>query len=231
MIKRFVSLTGEGGATTNTRAAAALYALDVPLNESRTFTSIAGHGIDGVRVTWHFQEFSPRWGAAAAMLKAWDDQQHAADHPDCPLVNIKAAFLRYSEIVRQIKDGTMQCKAPPAERCSTRSSKQAAAMERLGHPIVGVTFSDGGYWFHFPQAAASDFSLWELPSGELEKRLPDSLISYLWCAFYNHEVMVDFIKQSGAQFAAVAHRGRVAYIGKDSDQNQINQLERLLYRR
>lgn len=231
MLPRFVSLTGEGGATTNTRAAAALYALDVPLDETRTFTSIAGDGINGVRVTWHFKEASPRWGQSAAMIKAWDDEAHAAAHPDCPLVNIKAAFKRFAELTTEIKQGTLVMKAPPEAKCSTRCTRTAAAMERLGHPMTGTSQVDGFTWFHFPQSAASDFALWELPNGELEKRLPDALISYLWCAFFNHRVMVDFIKRNGAQFAAVKHRGRTAYIGKECDKNQINQLERILFHR
>lgn len=231
MQTRFVSLTGEGGATTNTRAAAAIYALDVPLDEHRTLTSMAGDGIHGVRVTWHFKEASPRWGQSSAMIKAWDDREHAARHPDCPLVNIKAAFVRHAEIVREIKEGRLECKAPPAAKCSTHCTKTAAAMERLGHPIAGITFADGRYWFHFAQVAAADFALWELPPGELEKRLPDSLISYLWCAFDNHRVMVDFIKDRGPQFAAVRHRGRTAFIGRDCNQSHINQLEKLLYRK
>lgn len=43
--------------------------------------------------------------------------------------------------------------------------------------------------------------------------------------------MVDFIKQDGPQFAAVKHRGRTALIGKDMEQSQLDQLEKLLYRR
>jgi hypothetical protein len=89
---RFVGVTGEGGATANTRAAAALYALDVPLDLQRTLTSMAGDGINGVRITWHFAESSPTGDSSAKMLKAWDDQEWARANPDCPLVNIKAGL-------------------------------------------------------------------------------------------------------------------------------------------
>ena len=229
-LPRFVGITGEGSATTNTRAAAALVAYDVPLDQARTFTSAKGHGITGTKITWHLAETSPR-GDTSAMLKAWDDLEYAKRNPDCPLVRIKAAFLRNAEIVRKIKEGTLEPFAPSVPFIETPHTATAAAMEQLGHEIIGIAYGVGGYKFRFHQAAAPDFALWSLPPGELEKRLPEALISFLWCAFENHRVMVDFIKQRGAQFAAVEHRGRVAYVGSDMPKHQLDQLDRLLHRK
>lgn len=230
-LPRFVSLTGEGGATTNTRAAAALVAYDVPLDVSRTLTTISGDGITGVKVTWHLAELSARGESSAEMLKAWDNQEYAKANPDCPIVCIKAAFLRHAELVREIQQGTIELFAPSVPFIETTHTQTAAAMEKLGHPIIGIAYGTNGYKFRFSQAAASDFALWTLPAGELEQRLPNALISYLWCAFDNHKVMVDFIKDRGPQFAAVHHRGRTAYVGADMSKEQINQLDRLLYRK
>jgi len=231
MFPRFTILTGDGGATANTRCAAALYALDVPLDLSRTATTITGDGINGVSVTWHFKESSLKRGSTAAMIKAWDSREHAAANPDCPIVNIKAAFVRSAELTRQAKQGTLDCKAPPPGACSTCSPQQAAAMEQLGHPIAGITLQDGRYFFHFAQAAAPDFALWDLPPGELEKRLPEALIAFLWCSFDNHRRMIDFIKREGPQFAAVSHRGKTAFISKTDSADQINKIEKILYRK
>jgi hypothetical protein len=230
LLPRFIGVTGEGGATTNTRAAAALIAYDVPLDAARTLTSVKGDGINGTRVTWHLGEHNPRGESSQKMLKAWDDFHYAKANPDCPIVRMKQSFVRHAELVRSIKEGTIECKAAPVPFLETRSTKMTAAMEQLGHPVAGIAYGDEGYKFRFSQAAASDFALWHLPPGELEKRLPDALISYLWCAFTNHDAMVSFIK-TGAQFASVKHGERTAFIGADMPQDKINQLEKLLYRR
>jgi hypothetical protein len=227
---RFVGVTGEGGATTNTRAAAALYALDVPLDLQRTLTSIAGDGINGVRITWHFAESSPSGNSSSKMLKAWDDQEWAKANPDCPLVNIKAAFIGYAEIIRSIQEETIECKAAAVPFLETADSRMVACMVKLGHPICGIAYRDGQYRFRFNQCAGADFAVWNTIDPARTNH-PDTLLHALWCAFDCHKRMVDFIKQSGPQFAAVKHRGRTALIGKDMEQEQINQLEKLLYRR
>jgi hypothetical protein len=227
---RFVGVTGEGGATTNTRAAAALYALDVPLDLQRTLTSIAGDGIKGLQITWHFGEASPNGDSSAKMIKAWDDQEWARNNPDCPLVNIKAAFLAYAEIARSIKEGTLECRPADVPFLETVDTKMAACMVKLGHPISGVAYRDGKYRFRFNQCAGADFAVWNSVDSARTKH-PDTLLHALWCAFDCHQRMVDFIKRDGPQFAAVKHRGRTALIGKDMEQEQINQLEKLLYRR
>jgi hypothetical protein len=227
---RFVSVSGEGGATTNTRAAAALYALDVPLDTARTLTSMAGDGVNGVRITWHFAEFSPKGESSARMIKAWDDREHARQNPDCPLVNIKQAFLIYAEIARSIKEGTIECSVAPVPFLETEDAKMAAAMVKLGHPIAGVAYRDGRYRFRFSQAAGVDFALWTTIDPTRTKH-PDTLLHALWCAFDCHHRMVDFIKRDGPQFATVQHRGRTALIGRDMQQQEIDQLEKLLYRK
>lgn len=227
---RFVGVTGEGGATTNTRAAAALYALDVPLDLARTLTTMAGDGINGVRITWHFAEESPTGNSSAKMLKAWDDLEYAKVNPDCPLVNIKAAFIAHAEIVRSIKDSSIECRAAAVPFLETPDTRTVAAMVKLGHPISGITYRDGQYRFRFNQGAGADLSVWNSIDPTRTKH-PDTLLHALWCAFDCHQRMVDFIKRDGPQFAAIKHRGRTALIGKDMEQQQINQLEKLLYRR
>lgn len=227
---RFVGVTGEGGATTNTRAAAALYALDVPLDMARTLSSMAGDGINGIRITWHFAEASPSGDSSAKMIKAWDDREWAKANPECPLVNIKAAFLGHAEIIRSIKDGSIECRAAAVPFLETPDTRTVAAMVRLGHPISGVAYRDGQYRFRFNQCAGADLAVWNSIDPTRTKH-PDTLLHALWCAFDCHKRMVDFIKREGPQFAAVKHRGRTALIGKDMEQEQINQLERLLYRR
>ena len=227
---RFVGVTGEGGATTNTRAAAALYALDVPLDLHRTLTSIAGDGINGVRITWHFAEVSANGDSSAKMIKAWDDREWARSNADCPLVNIKAAFLGYAEITRSIREGTLECSPAAVPFLETEDTRMVACMVKLGHPIAGIAFLNGRYRFRFDQCAGADFAVWASIDPTRTKH-PDTLLHALWCAFDCHQKMVDFIKQDGPQFAAVKHRGRTALIGKDMEQSQLDQLEKLLYRR
>ena len=227
---RFVGITGDAGATVNTRAAAALYALDVPLDIHRTLTSMAGDGINGVRITWHFAESSPNGDSSAKMLKAWDDREWAKANPTCPLVNIKAAFIAYAEIIRSIREGVIECMTSPVPFLETEDTRMVACMVKLGHPITGVAFRDGRYRFRFNQCAGADFAVWSSINPTCTKH-PDTLIHALWCAFDCHKRMVDFIKREGPQFAAVSHRGRTALIGKDMEQEQINQLEKLLYRK
>ena len=227
---RFVGVTGEGGATTNTRAAAALYALDVPLDLHRTLTSIAGDGINGVRITWHFAEVSANGDSSAKMIKAWDDREWARSNPDCQLVNIKAAFLGYAEITRSIREGTLECSPAAVPFLETEDTRMVACMVKLGHPIAGIAFLNGRYRFRFDQCAGADFAVWASIDPTRTKH-PNTLLHALWCAFDCHQRMVDFIKQDGPQFAAVKHRGRTALIGKDMEQSQLDQLEKLLYRR
>jgi hypothetical protein len=227
---RFVGITGEAGATTDTRLAAALYALDVPLDTHRTLTTMAGDGIRGVRVTWHFAEASPSGDSSAKMIKAWDDREWAKAHPECPLVNIKQAFIGYADIARGMKEGTLECFAPPGPFIETQDARMAACMVRLGHPITGIAYADGKYRFRFPQAAATDFEIWTTINPARTKH-PDTLLHVLWCAFDCHYRMVGFIKNSGPQFATVNHRGRTAMVGRDMEKSQIDQLEKLLYRR
>ena len=232
MATRFsmVSLTSEAGATENTRAAAALTALDFPLNKARTLTSIAGDGVKGLQVTWHFEKECPQGNSSALALKEWDNPKRAKEHPDCPLVAIKAAFIRSAELARFTRDeDRLDLPGPcPPPFCETPDTRKAAAMERLGHPLKGVRRVGVEYRFQFAQAAAADFAAWDTPG--LDVRLPDSLITYLWCSFDNHRLMVDAIKQQGAQFAAVRHRERVAYVGRDMPKTQLDQLDRLLHR-
>lgn len=233
MVTRFqiVSLTGEAGATTNTRAAATLAALDMPLDLKRTFTSMRGDGIHGTQVTWHFAETCPKGNSSAKMIKAWGDPEWEEKNPDCPLVNCKKMFIRSADLAL-FTQGKLNLHLPspiPPPFCETPDTRKAAAMERLGHPIKGVRRLGPEYRFQFDQSAATDFALWDDPKTHV--RLPDALISYLWCAYDQHRGMVDFIKRIGAQFAAVEHRGRWAFVGKDMDQAAIDGLERLLYRK
>lgn len=227
---RFVGITGEAGATTNTRLAAALYALDVPLDVHRSLTSISGDGINGIRITWHFAESSPKGDSSAKMIQAWDDREWAKANPDCPLVNIKQAFLGYAEIARSIKESTLDCTPCAVPFLETDDAKMAACMVKLGHPISGIAYRDGRYRFRFNQCAGTDFAVWSSIDPARTSH-PDTLLHALWCAFDCHSSMVDFIKKSGPQFAAVKHRGRTALIGRDMEQAQLDQLEKLLYRR
>lgn len=228
---QFVSLSGEAATTTDTRLAAALYALDVPFDGEKMADTFAGDGIKGKFCSWYFKTHNPKGESSAAMLKAWDDRDYAASNPLCPLVNIKAAFIRHAELVRQIQEGVLECKVAPSPFLETPDTKMAAAMERLGHPIQGIAYRDGQYRFRFSQAAGADFALWTLPPKELERRLPDALISYLWCAFDNHRQFIDLVKKPKASFAVVEHKGRRAVVGENISQSHSDFIEKNLYRK
>jgi hypothetical protein len=228
---RYTSITSHGDATTNTRAAAALVACDVPLEKAKSLTSIVGDGIKGSLITWHLGEYSAKGESTKDLLRAWDSQEYAAANPNAPIVRIKAAFVRKGEIAKSIKEGTIKCFPANRPFIETNCTEMAASMEQLGHPIIGIAKKGDAYFFRFDQTAAPDFALWNLPDQELERRMPESLIAHLWCAFTNHRLMVDAIKATGNRMAAVKHRGRTAVIPANAHKNEINQLDQLLYRK
>jgi len=226
----FVSVTGDAASTTDTRLAAALYALDVPFDTSRMAATFAGDGIRGKHITWFFQSHNPHGQSSAAMSKAWNDDNRITTHSDCPIAKIKLAFRRKDELTAQIIAGGIEPFAPSGPFIETHDTAKAASMEQLGHPMTGIAYRDGKYWWRFAQAAAPDFALWDLPGKELEQRLPEALIAYLQCSFTNHRAFVDIIKKPKAHFATVQHRGRTAVIGNEMPKADVDKLEQLLTR-
>lgn len=228
---QFVSLTAEAAATTDTRLAAAIYALDVPFEPAQMAATFAGDGIKGKLVTWYFQPANPQGHSSAAMAKAWDDAAYHKSNPDCPLVRIKAAFERKEELTKWIRERTIKPFAAQGPFIETSDTAKAAGIEKLGHPLTGIAYRDGKYWWRFSQAAAADFALWDLPGKELEERMQDALIAYLQCAFRNHRAFIDLVKKPKANYALVKHGERTAVVGSEASKAEVDTLERLLYRR
>ena len=100
-------------------------------------------------------------------------------------------------------------------------------MQALGHPIIGWLRNEKVTTWCFPEAAATDALLYD--DEKLYERLPDSSIAYLKGALLGHEAMTVAMKD--IQFARVEHRGRVAMIGKHIIKKQLDQIERILFRK
>jgi len=231
LLPRFAitSLDGGTAATRNTQLAATIYAFDVPFNEANPYETATGDGISGVRVTWHFEQDSPSGNSPDAIIKRWLDDTWLAANPSHPLAQCKSAFRWLKDMVATAKQQT----ADPlpnfigGDSLIVMSNRQAACAAGVGHKFLGYSVRDGVYRWHLHRAAAADLALYE--DKELHNRLPDENISYVRAALVNHDVLVGVIKH--VQFFRVEHRGRSAMIGNTIPKQQLDKLERILYRK
>lgn len=100
--------TSSESGITNTMLAAALAAIGIPFDDHRAFSQVHGDGISsGGRTTWYFQEKSECGKySTAELIRAWDDREWHAMHPDHPFAYIKCAFENHSRLVDKLKQDT-----------------------------------------------------------------------------------------------------------------------------
>lgn len=222
----FTSIDGSSAEVDNPRLAATIYAFDVPLHADNPYSTAVGDGIDGIRVTWHFEQSSPCGNSPKLIAKYWSDQKWILANPSHPLTLCKGAFALFDHLVLAIK----QNRGFPLHfgaACRITNTRKAAVMQALGHPIMGWLRNEKVTTWCFPEAAATDALLYD--DEKLYERLPDAPISYLKGALLGHEAMTVAMKD--IQFARVEHRGRVAMIGKHIPKKQLDQIERILFRK
>jgi hypothetical protein len=215
--------------TANTQLAATIAAFDVPLCDSEPYTVQAGDGIRGKRVTWHFKQAAPNGIKAKSLAELWHANDWHVANPDNAFARCRRAFRTYRDLVDQTRGGpqTVSMFDRVGPSINTGDSRKAAALESLGHPLLGWTCSSEWWHWHFPQAAASDAALYDKPTLHLD--LPTADISYVRAALINYSWMLKWI--ADIIQARVTHRGRVALIGVDAPKREVEIIEKLLYRK
>jgi hypothetical protein len=226
-IPRFatVGLESTDNHVENTRLAATIYAFDVPLDPHKELSVITGDGIKGSRVVWHFRP-EPDGNQPGEIAKRWNDGAWLANNPDNPLAIVRSAFDIYSKMAQaaKMKRGFSHF---GGSAITIHTTRIAAILAALGHPVLGWVLSDRGVAWKLHQAAATDAAL--LQRADLLDVLPDSAISYARGAVLGHAVMVHRIKK--VTDTQHIHRNRVALIGKNCPDKCVLTLEQLFYRK
>jgi hypothetical protein len=205
--------------------AAVVYAFDVPLQAVTPWSIISGDGIRGTRVVFHFDP-QPEGNNPAEILRKWEDPTWIDMNPRNPLAACKRAFAEYFRMVNAIKTrrGYSNHSGPCVSLFTTRT---AAALHGLGHPVLGWQWTDKGVVWKMHEASAADAALFKRE--DLYTVLPDASISYAKGALLSHAFMVDLIKS--VTTTRHEHRGRVAIIGRNCPDENILSLEKILYRK
>jgi len=220
-----VSIDSPDNHTDNAKLAATIYAFDVPLDPAQPWSVIAGDGIKGTRVVWHFSPL-PHGLQPGDIAKRWASPEWLALNPCDPLAVCKSAFAYHFQMVTAIKQrfGFGTYAGPCIVLHTTRA---AAVLAAIGHPILGWEWSDNGVAWKMPQAAAADAALFA--TEDLYTVLPNEAISYAKGAILGHAIMVDKIKE--ITMTRHEHRGRIALIGRNCPDANILTLEKILYRK
>jgi hypothetical protein len=91
--------------TTNTKLAAALTAVGIPLNKDCPVRLLAGG--NGRNHCFFFQEKSPCGDfITVELIKAWDDREWHLTHPEHPFAYLKVAFENAERLTDYVKKGT-----------------------------------------------------------------------------------------------------------------------------
>lgn len=221
------TLDGARSDTRNTQLAATLAAFDVPLKKERPFSTSAGDGIRGVRVTWHFETQGARGHDTKRLVKRWVDPKWMADHPKETFAKCRQVFGVLQDFKDTIHGREIIPRYPGGTGKSTADTKQAACMVVMGHPCRGYTKNGDVFFWHFGPEADADLALYDRE--DLCEALPTEDIAYLRATLVNHMVMVAAIKQ--VQLARVEHGGRVLAIGRNASPQLQGMFEKLLYRK
>jgi hypothetical protein len=217
------------GDTKNLQLAATAISLDVPLDKNRPYTSVIGDGFGDKRMVWHFSGASPDGNTIKAVTNAWNDAKYLLANPNSEVSKCKEAFnylVEMSEVAKG-KASFLQVNRE-LDTIYTASTAAAAALRALGHPCYGYTKHSASYFWHFNRAAASDLALWG--DKDLHVKLPDMMLSYIKCALLNWKTLVQ-ISFEQAEYYAVKHGQRTAFVNKNDNEKIQLELERLLYRK
>lgn len=210
----------------NLQCAATIFAFDVPLNETKPYTTQSGDGFSGVRVVWHFQQTDGAGNSPKSIAKHFMDRAWCDANPGNPLAVCRRAFDELSLLKTLLETGRgLPFYAGPGVRIT--NTRKAAVIKALGHPLKGWLRNSQVTTWCFPEAAAADAALYDDP--DLYRKLPDSAISYARGAILGHEAMIAQCKT--ILQAVVTHKGRTAIIGKDAPKALVDSISKLLYRK
>jgi hypothetical protein len=197
LLPRFEISTVDGHAADvdSPRIAATVYAFDVPLHPANPYSTQAGDGISGVRVTWHFSQSNPTGNSPGAIVSKWHDLPWLAANPKNPLAICRSAF-RWFDALKQAMTENTGYPIYPGAAVRITNTRKAAVLSALGHPIHGWQRNAQVTTWCFHEAAATDAALFDR---NLYDELPDAPISYAKGAMLGHEIMTHAIKD--IQFA------------------------------
>lgn len=224
-LPRFAVSTVDGllADTDNPRLAATIFAFDVPLHPQNPYSVTTGDGIDGARITWHFQQTSPAGNSPEAIAKAWDDEKLPLSNPVSICRESFRIHKRFTESIK-MRIGHSFWHGAAVRITNTR---KAAVLSAIGHRLLGWQYNDRVTTWCFHESAAVDATLIDDP--ELYQKLPDAAISYARGAILGHEFMIHEIKKA-TQFQ-VKHKGRTAIIGSNMPKAELDKLEKIFYRK
>jgi len=232
MIPRYESSVCEqvDGNTDSLQIAACAVALGIPFDKNRFITTANGEGIKNTRAIFHFSGSSPEGNTIQALVKVWSDMRWLDANAKTEVAMIKKAFKAMFDMADQStgKKGEIYPKKTKQDTIYTASTAAAATLVGLGHPCYGYTKHAGSYFWHFDRMASSDLALWN--DKNIHMVLPDSPVSYVKCALLNWKVLINEVSQR-AEFTAIQHKGRTAYVHKNDDAKTQSKLEQLLYRK
>ena len=221
------TVDGADADTRSTHLAATIGAFDVPLKHDRPWTTSRGDGLDGPRVTFHFDQHNPTGPSPKWLIAHWLDDLWIEQNADHPLAKVKAAFAACKHLQAVMHGSETMDRFAGGPSHFTGDTRQAACMIGLGHQCTGWS-RDGDVWlWHFDQSAASDLALFE--DANLCDVLPTEPIAYIRAALWNHKICVDICKN--VQFARVEHRGRIALVPANAGSREVELYERKLYRK
>jgi len=222
---RMSPIMGESQDVDNLQLAAIIYALDVPLHKQNGWTVQAGQGIKGNRVTFHFSQTDPAGYKPKQIADWYLDKEFQAKNPIHPVSVCTLAFSKWHEF-SMIAKREKPCSFfnGSADTVRVTNTRKAAAIASIGHPMMGIRWSGPCCIFHFPSTASVDEILYER---EIYKELPKHNLAYAKAALLSHE---DILRLAGdVSFARVEHRGRIAIIGRDTNQRGIDTIDKLLH--
>lgn len=221
----FSTVDGIGADTQNTRLAATICAMDIPLRDGNECSVTVGDGVQGSRVTWHFEPSSGSISAKDIIAK-WHDAKWLDENPSHPVAVIRRAFSIMSDLNRATIE-RRQFTTYNGPAVSTPSTRKAAILSAMGHPILGWRWMGDVCFWRLHEAAAAAAAMLDDPT--LYERLPTDPISYARAALFGHEAMVEVARKVTGY--RVEHKGRIAIVSKELPKSQLDQIEKILYRR
>ena len=215
------TVDGYAADTRNSRLAAYLLTLGILPRQGNPYTIQAGDGLAGRRVTWHFSDIAPDGTKTTQAIGHW------IKRTDSSMELVKQAFAEFDRLKQcAVDDPSLVADCKVAATCSTPDSRMAAGIATIGHRMLGKTRHGDTFRWHFPQSAGTDMAAWDGYATAHE--LPDTDLCIIRATMENHRSLVEWTKK--IQYARVTHKGRAALIGADSTTEEIEKIEKILFR-
>jgi hypothetical protein len=208
----------------NLQHAATICAHDVPMMEGTPYTVQTGDGIKRSRVIFHFKAAAPNGLTPREIIERTKSPVWLKENPNHSIAVCKRAFDAFYLIKGFIK-GTRVI-SEGINTVQMGNTRFAAVMVAMGHFMTQTRHGEKYVW-HFPESAGIDSDLLHMP--DLYDRQPSLPISFAKAAIMGHAEMLNLLKSP--THYNIQHKGRTAIIGRHAPQNQINIIDKLLYRK